>query len=195
MRIRIFSLMLVALVLSACAPKKLGSNFRPILPVVRQTQLTAVNDWQLVGSFSLRQAQQSIVANYQWQQRDSRYDLHINSALNLFSIKIVGEPGQVNLWRSATNRVEASSPETLMQQELGWQLPLSKLQYWIRGLPAPGSYEAHYDQWGHIEVLEQDGWIIHYAHYVSYGSNDLPTLLRLEDGNWSAKILVKRWGF
>ena len=195
MRFKLFFFVLLLFGLTACVHKPIEPAYRQVLPAVRQTQLTALTHWELKGSFSLHQQQQSVVANYDWRQVGSRYDLHIASPLNLFSVKIIGEPAKVSLWRSSRGAVEARDPETLMQQQLGWQLPLSKLLYWVRGLPAPGPYHAKYDKWGHLELLEQEGWVIHYSHYASYGANDLPGLLKLEDGNWSAKILIKRWDF
>lgn len=195
MKSKCIILVCLSLVLSACASKHLESNYRQVLPAVRQTQLTAMSVWKIKGAFSLQQPGQSVVANYQWAQQGSRYDLHIASPLNLFSIKIIGEPDQVKLWRSATAVAEADNPEALMQQQLGWQLPLSNLDYWIRSLPAPGPYRAEYDDYGHLLKLEQAGWVIHYANYVSLGYNDLPTLLKLKNADWDAKILVKQWAF
>ena len=34
-------------------------------------------------------------------------------------------------------RYEAPSPEALLEEQLGWQLPVSHLVWWVRGLPAP----------------------------------------------------------
>ncbi len=195
MKSKLYFLILLATMLSACAHKPIEPTYRHVLPAVRQTQLTTLSHWQLSGSFSLRSAQQSVVANYEWLQQATQYDLHIRSPLNLFSIKIIGAPGRVSLWRSNKDLAEASNPEDLMQQQLGWQLPLSKLSFWVRGLPAPGVYSAQYDAWGHLLVLEQEGWVIHYSRYRTYGMNDLPGMLNLEDGTWTAKILIKRWGF
>jgi len=186
-------LLILLLALSACSHQPLEPSYRKVLPAVRQTQLTTLNHWEIEGSFSLRQPPQSVVANYEWLQQGDHYDLHIHSALNLVSIKIIGEPNEVHLWRSARHVVEAQNPEELMQAQLGWQLPLSNLQYWIRGLPAPGLYKARYDAYGHLLTLKQAGWTIHYSKYLPHGHYDLPTMLKLTDDQWAAKISIKRW--
>ena len=80
-----------------------------------------------------------------------------------------------------------------MQQQLGWRLPLSNLFYWMRGLPAPGNYQADFDRYGHLTLLSQMGWQVHYANYVSVGSVDLPQILELTQAELYVKIVIKRW--
>ncbi len=195
MKMRALLFILLSVALSACAPKHLSPPYHYVLPAVRQTQLSALSDWDIQGSFSLQQPGQSVVANYRWLQRGEHYDLQIRSSLNWVSVVIEGDAHQVSLQRSATQTVWARTPEALMQAELGWQLPISNLQYWIRGLPAPGPYEARYDAYGHLSELKQQGWIIQYEDYKVWKFGDMPSLLRFSNEAWKAKIRVKHWEF
>jgi outer membrane lipoprotein LolB len=159
----------------------------------RRLALSEVTHWHIDGAFSVRQPQQSTIAAYQWQQQETQYRIHIYSSLDLYGINIVGRPGAVTLWRAQNQPLTANSPEALMQQTLGWRLPISNLYYWLRGLPAPGHYQARFDRYGHLVQLQQQGWQINYANYQSVGTLDLPQSLSLSHGDLAVKIIIKHW--
>src|SRR3989344_3456349 len=142
---------LIFLLLGACAPQQL--SFQVVSPNIRQAQLSQLQQWMITGSFSIQEPSQLVMATYRWEQQHSDYRIRIFAPLHLSEILIQGKPGQVTLWRSSQDFDSASSPEQLMQQELGWQLPISQLIYWIKGMPAPGPRITHFDDYGHLAEL------------------------------------------
>ena len=50
---------------------------------------------------------------------------------------------------------------------LGWPLPLSHLQYWIRGLPVPGSAPAELerDEAKRLSAFTQNNWRVALTYY------------------------------
>ncbi len=188
-------LTLTLLLLTACAHLPVSRENHYRAPADRQAQLAAISHWEIQGVFSLNQPGQAVVANYNWLQSKAGYELRIHSALNLYTVLIKGNAQQVQLWRGDTLIANAKRPEELMLQQLGWELPVSNLQYWVRSLPAPGPYKAHWDSWGRLSVLEQAGWKVAYQNYQSHQRSDFPTLIQLSRDNWHSKILIKRWEF
>jgi outer membrane lipoprotein LolB len=161
----------------------------------RQQALKHIADWDINGAFSIRQPNQTTIASFEWTQKEKNYRIRINSSLDLYGVNIVGRPGLVMLWRAQNEHFSARSPEQLMQQQLGWRLPVSNLYYWMRGLPAPGNYQAQFDNFGHIVMLTQQGWQIHYEQYLSVGTVDLPQILDLTNQELGVKIVIKHWKF
>lgn len=82
-----------------------------------------------------------------------------------------------------------------MYRALGWALPVSQLQYWIKSMPAPHlPYQAQYDAYGHITVLKQAGNVIHYQRYQTLPNKvDVPQLLSLQNNRLFAKIVIKQF--
>lgn len=173
-------------------PTAQTTTFQPLSPKQRQLALTRLTAWHIDGAFSIREPNKTTLANYQWQQKGTRYQIRIYSALDLYGIRILGEPGFVALWRS-DKRVTANSPEQLLQNQLGWQLPVSNLYYWLRGIAAPGLYQARFDRFGHLRQLQQQDWQISYTQYGTFGQYDLPQLLELRYKNIAVRLVIKRW--
>ena len=161
----------------------------------RHHALMQLHHWNIDGAFSVQRPDKSVIANYTWQQAGNDFSIHISSSLDAYSALIRGEPGHVTLWRSDRQSFSANNPEQLMQQQLGWSLPLSNLFYWIRGLPAPGKYQARYDHFGHVIALWQRGWQVQFSNYWPLGNVDVPRTLLLNHAHLTAKIVIKHWIF
>ncbi len=159
----------------------------------RYKALNKVRQWQIDGAFSIQQPQKNIIAAYTWQQHNGNYTIAIHSSLDLVSIEIYGNCNRVILRRSNTETNTSTSPEALMQQQLGWQLPISNLFYWIKGIPAQKKYTARFDGFGHLQTLTQDGWTVNYSQYLPVGSVDLPQILSLQKPPYQIKIVIKHW--
>lgn len=158
----------------------------------RYQVLSHISRWSIDGVFSIQQPGKTIIASYDWQQKAHNYDIRIYSSLNIYSVNISVRSGMVLLWCSPKERYTADTPEKLMQARLGWHLPVSNLCYWIRGIPAPGAYQANFDPYGHFIILQQNGWYIHFSQYTHIGPVDLPCILKLNSGQMVVKIIIRR---
>ncbi|MCP6330038.1 lipoprotein insertase outer membrane protein LolB, partial [Klebsiella pneumoniae] len=88
--------------------------------------------------------------------------------------------GQVELEVANQGRYQAESPEALLEEQLGWRLPVSHLLWWVRGLPAPASRSVvTLDGNSHLSRLEQDGWQVQYLSYVEQNGYSLPERIKL----------------
>lgn len=141
----------------------------------RQQQLSALVNWQFRGSMVLKMPQHKFSANMYWQQQSSVYQMMFFGPFGVGAASLMGRPGEVHLKDAHGKDYSASTPEALMQQQLGWSLPVSALYYWVRGLPAPGPITAvHYDAFHRIAHLEQQGWKIDYLAYQRVQALELP---------------------
>jgi len=185
-------------ILSGCTSLKVPTTQQPnafqALPTQQRIQtLLGIQQWNIDGAFSVQYGQQVNIANYAWQQIGSSYQIQIHSSLNIYSIKIQGQLGQVTLIEAQKQPVSASSAEELMQDRLGWSLPVSNLQYWIRGIPAPGDYQSQVDVFGHLTQVTQQGWFVGFSNYTTVQSYDLPRTLLVQGHGLKIKIVIKNW--
>lgn len=187
--------LLMILILSSCAiTPKPPSGEHYLTWSARQQQLSSIQSWNLQGTASIKNTNQSVVTHVNWQQSNNDFILNVTSQLNIGGIKITGNNDQVTLWRSSTNKITAKTPEKLMYQELGWSLPISNLRYWVLGLPAPKSdYKTQFDTFNHLAYLQQQGWQITYANFVAINGIDLPSTILLKNTNLQIKIVIKEW--
>lgn len=189
------------LLLSGCAVLRTpnpSERFVVQTPIARQAELSKIQYWKIEGAFSITQAnKRPEIANYSWFQLNPKsYRISISSALGLYHVQINREFGMVTLWKNGVHVSSAKTPEGLMQKALGWSLPIHELSSWIKGEPAKhaGFYVARYDAYGHLTVLQQKGWILHYSAYrKSEYDVDFPRVVVMERPGILVKIVTRDW--
>ena len=88
----------------------------------------------------------------------------------------------------------APGVEGLVQDRIGWAVPVDALVWWVRGLEAPGSVDtAEFDADGRLLRLEQHGWEIEFTRYRAFGSESLPAKLEARRDAYRVKLAFGRW--
>lgn len=168
-------------------------------PTQRRLARTKITYWTIRGAFSIKQDKHADLADFRWTQHNKHhYQIHLSSALNLYTLSILGSPQYVKLIQPSHPTLQAKSAEQLLQRAVGWSLPVSRLYYWIRALPAPRetasvSIKRQYDQYGHLLSLQQGRWHIRYSDYIHLKTVDLPRIVTLTYQNLRIKIAIKHW--
>jgi len=190
------ALLLILLATFGCAHRA------PLAPTdwdSRQTQLERIHHWHMKGKLGVRIPGDNGSANLHWQQQGDEFSLDLTGPLGSRRVSIQGHPGEVSLRESSGHVRSASSAEDLIQQSLGWTLPVSQLSYWVRGLPAPRQRIQHreYNDSGQFSLLEQAGWRIHYSNYqpVNHAQNELalPGKIVAEYKEVRLTLVIRNW--
>ena len=160
----------------------------------RVKALSQIKNWNLKGSMGIRQASNAVTANIVWQQQQQNYHISLFGPLGTYSYELTGRPGSVDLAAADGRHFHASTPEALLAEQAGWQLPVSNLYYWVRGLPVPNMpAQKQLDGYNHLTVLNQQGWTIRYLRYTSTNGMDLPSKIFLENPQLNVKIVISQW--
>lgn len=102
-------------------------------------QLSELDAWQIDGKVGIRAPRDSGSGTLFWLQRQGYYDIRLSGPLGRGAARLTGREGAVSLEVAGQGRYQAESPEALLEEQLGWRLPVSHLLWWVRGLPAPDS--------------------------------------------------------
>ena len=157
-------------------------------------QLSSIDGWQIEGKVGVRAPKDSGSGTLFWLQRQDYYDIRLSGPLGRGAARLTGRPGQVSLEVANQGRYEATSPEELLEQQIGWKLPVSHLVWWVRGLPAPNSKSrVTLDGNSHLAQLEQDGWQIDYLGYSEQAGYNLPERIKLKGADLQITPVIKDW--
>lgn len=169
----------------------------------RRAQLTAITHWAAQGALSINYGGKNTIANFAWQYATPNYAINIHSPMNLVNAHIMKDQSGITLITSTGRKAHAKTPELLMEQQLGWSLPLENLVYWIRALPAPEAADEasarQLDRAAHMIELQQQAWNITYGDFIAIPSSsgidsvDLPTTIWLSAANVRIKIKITHW--
>lgn len=160
----------------------------------QQAQLSKIDTWTISGKLGLRSPQQNGSGTLIWAQRGEYFDILLSGPLGRGATRLKGHPGAVTLDASGQGQLSASTPEELAYTQLGWNLPVSNILWWIRGLPVPDiPAQAILNDQSHLARLTQDNWNVEYLSYSQQNGFVLPERLRLTQGELAITLVVKEW--
>ena len=182
--------------LSACASTPAPDNtLAQNIPWEKRSQmLQKFQNWKLTGSASINiNNNTTLIRLNSWQQcGKNNYNITVSNLAGIGSETIVGTKNKVTL-----NKKSAPTPELLMQEQLGYSLPVNNLYFWIRGLPAPSvRSKIYFDPYHHIKHLTQENWEIQYLQYTQFNNTDLPSLIELKntEEHIQLRMAISSWG-
>ena len=174
---RMLRLVLLGTFLSTCAiapPASENSDWSR-----QRDQLQKLNSWELRGRVNVRYDNESHTPRIIWLQQNVDYNIRLWGTFNAGATEIVGRPGFVTMENDGQT-LSANSPEDLILEQLGYELPVSQLNYWIKGLPAPDS-EAQlvFNELNQLTTIQQADWTINLSDMRQYGALNLPRRVEL----------------
>ncbi|KJH80254.1 MULTISPECIES: lipoprotein insertase outer membrane protein LolB [Pseudomonadaceae] len=159
-----------------------------------KAQISEIDGWQINGKIGIRAPQDSGSGTLFWLQRQDYFDIRLSGPLGRGATRLTGRPDAVALEVAGQGRFEAESPEALVESQLGWQLPVSNLLWWVRGLPAPDSRSrVALDANGRLANLQQDGWDVQYLGYSEQSGFSLPSRIKLAGRDLQITLVIKDW--
>lgn len=153
-----------------------------------------LDNWDISGKLAIRTDQQSASGTLFWLQRRDYFDLRVSGPLGQGTTRLTGHPGQIQLTTPHTS-LQADSPEQLMEDQLGWSLPVNNLIWWVRGLPAKGSrHHLQFNEDNRVSQLEQAGWSIKYQSYLELpDGTHLPARILMSNPELQLTLVIKQW--
>lgn len=156
--------------------------------------VSSLDAWQISGKVGIRAPKDSGSGTLFWLQRQDYYDIRLSGPLGRGAARLTGRPGEILLEVANQGRYQAASPEQLLQDQLGLNLPVSHLLWWIRGLPSPNSKSRlNLDANSHLAQLNQDGWFVEYLGYAEHNGFWLPQRIKLSGFDLQVTLVIKDW--
>ncbi|MDR6407870.1 lipoprotein insertase outer membrane protein LolB [Paraburkholderia terricola] len=138
------------------------------------TAVTAQTSRAYLGRFAIQYndqngQQRNAYGNFSWQETGDTVSLQLRNPLGQTLAIVTSSPGSATLELPNRQPLTADNVSTLMQNALGFSLPVEGLRYWLQPSPAPTSRartEKDPEQPSHLKQITQDGWTIDYLAYA-----------------------------
>ena len=194
------AVIIVILMLSACTSLTVKQNVpksnHPQLQWLQyQEKLSTLTTWQAKGVIGIVIDNKGQSANFIWKQNNQDFWLQVYGPLGLGATTFKGDSAGVTMKQSGKKVKHAKTLASLMQQELGWYLPLEDLFYWARGLYNPSlPYNIDLNDYGLPQCIQQQGWYINYQNYALFaGKYPLAQRMVLHYNNIKLTGVIKAW--
>jgi len=160
----------------------------------RTDMLAAMVEWGLTGKISLDDGDQGGSGKLQWDVGPGQSELGFHGAMGrgAWHLKV----GPKGAWLRMADGTEQTAADVndLIREYVGWPVPLDALQWWARGLAAPGVIDnEQYGPEGLLLSLRQFGWKVDFSRYDSVGDIELPVRLNATRNNYRVKLAISSW--
>lgn len=203
-----YTLVMIAGLLTACVAQPV----RTPLPAIsgsaqahqaqREQVLAAAPAWMLAGRVALSNAHDGGSGRIDWRQDGARFEIALSAPVTRQSWRLSGDRDSARLEGLAGGPREGSDAGTLLREATGWEIPVSALAAWARGVRADdigadgiGVAQLQYGADGRLARIEQGGWTIDYSAWAPEAGLgiELPTRLNAIRGEAKVKLVVDRW--
>ncbi len=147
-----------------------GCATQPQKAAVATSRASEATEYQ--GRFAVHYSDQNgqirdAYGNFDWVEQADAVTLSLRNPFGS-TLAIVGAtPTSATLEVPNHAPQTASNVEDLMQQSLGFPMPVSGLRYWLKDQPSPQSHaKTATDANGRITQIVQDGWQIDYLAFA-----------------------------
>ena len=197
-RFSLLIIILISFLISACATNS-DIDVPQDMPAFNQQQiqpkLMNISSWKISGVIGIKYNDKADSANYIWQQKGADFYIKIYGPLGVGAVEINGDNNSVVLTDSDGKKTTSDNVENLLNQKLGWSVPVNGLVYWVKGITQPNTQkQTKYDQQNLLENLQQDGWDIDYKNYkLVDGKYPLPSKVFMTRDDITIKVIIKSW--
>jgi outer membrane lipoprotein LolB len=188
-------LLLCTLLASCSAPRLLRPDAARMSALEqRERALNSRPDWALRGRMAISGPEDSGSGTLDWSQQGSTFRFALSAPVSGKTWTLSGDSQHAELLGlHGQQPVVAPTAAGLLASELGWNVPVTQLAYWVRGIRAPGAAEVVFQADGLPAEIRQDGWVIEFRDYETTQDPLLPRKVFAGNGAYKVRLVVQRW--
>lgn len=168
----------------------------PGLPGVSEAQqkIYGLSSWRLEGRIGVQTPKDAWHANLFWEHDRHQDRLRISGPLSQGMVSIILQDDLIYI-NEGNGVVESSrDPDVMLQERLGFAVPLANLRYWVMGVPAPATaYLAERDKAGDARGFRQSGWRLWFERFITVRDLVLPQKMMIQGNEVKLKLIADEW--
>ena len=151
--------------------------------------------FDLLGRVLVSYEGRSFTANLRWLHAAQADDVWLMTPTGQALAQLREDAEGAVITTADQTQYRAGDVEALTRRALGWELPVTRLQYWVRGRAAPDSTAkvTQRDAAGKIQHLEQDGWRVSYEYYPPAQYDGLPRRMEINGAAQRMRLVIDTW--
>ncbi|MCB1734109.1 MAG: outer membrane lipoprotein LolB [Gammaproteobacteria bacterium] len=164
------------------------------LAATHQRRVAEIGKWTVKGRIGLIRGEEGWHAGLSWSQRGAAYEIDLDGPVGQAALRLIGDDQLITLFLPDEAPMSADTPERLVRDNLGWELPVSGMRWWIKGQTQPDASSVNtLDELGRLQEIKQADWKVLFLDYQSVDGVDLPRKIRLEHPELTIKLVLHQW--
>lgn len=192
----IFGLVICSLIFSGCSSLEQQTVTQKTLSASWLQHMQAVKfieQWQANAKVAITVDNKTQKSKMTWRQQQQHYSIVFSLPFGQSGPTLVGNETSATLSIPKEEPITGHSAGQLLEQRLGWTLPVENAKFWILGIPSPNSESKVLLKNERLTKLRQDGWLINYDRYKRIDGLFMPSKITISRGNFSLLLIVYKW--
>jgi outer membrane lipoprotein LolB len=184
-----------AVALVACAPVRVRETPSALAAQqAREARLAPLTHWTLSARIAISNGKDGGSGDLDWEQDGDIYRFIVRAPVTGKTWTLSGDAEHAVLEGVDPQPDADSDAQRLLQDRLGWDVPLVDLSSWVRGLRAPSlPAQVQYDAHELPAVIEQDGWRIEYRDWFADRNPPLPRKVFASKSDARVRMVIEQW--
>ena len=185
MRVRFFiSMMVMAVLVSACAVAPKPTEITQSEEVFTRSGRFALSVENTDGT------KDAVQGGFQWQESPQQLQLDLNNPMGTVLARVLVTPQGAALQYPNGEVEYASSPDALVEQLLGYMIPVAGMRDWLRGETGSTQTTSLEAEAGQPSYFQQDNWRVNLKRYDEQGPRLLQMYRNQAQQNISVRVVV-----
>jgi len=161
--------------------------------LVRQVNLQRLNSWRCEGRAAILAQDGGGQISFDWLRNPQDQVLSIKTPLGQNALQLTINPSGATLIDHEGQVTQGESGEVMLNEVLGWSVPIESLRAWLLGLPSSREDSYTLDAQGRILSLDSQGWTIEYKRYSETNGLSLPSKFEMRRSEMTLRLVIDRW--
>jgi outer membrane lipoprotein LolB len=150
--------------------------------------------FELLGRVAVSFDGRTFSSGVRWQHAAGRDELWLLTPAGQALAHIVGDAEGATYTGADRSQYQAADIASLIRRALGWEMPVTRLAWWVQGEPAPGAVQSvERDPNGRLTALVQEEWRIAYTYESQDARDSRLRRLDLAGGSCEIRLVIDRW--
>jgi len=180
----VFGLLTIALTACSTVPEKPVQEYL----LAGAQHLQQQQRWRFEGRLAMVDERDSISASISWRHRPEVDEIELSGPLAQGRVQVVVTPDSVVIDNGEGRRVYPGRADEVMAEQLGVDMPVNALRYWVLGVNQPE--QAYVERTG---GFFQNGWVVLFREMQRVDAEWLPKKVTAEKNKTKIKLIVDQW--
>jgi outer membrane lipoprotein LolB len=151
--------------------------------------------FDLIGRVAVSYDGRAFSSGVRWQHTAERDELWLLTPAGQALAHIVGDADGATYTGSDRSQYRAGDIGSLIRRALGWEMPVTRLAWWVQGELAPRAVvqAIERDAHGRLTVLAQEGWRVSYVYDPPDARDGRLRRLELAGGSHEIRLVIDGW--
>lgn len=150
--------------------------------------------WSVSGRLGLSDGERGGSLAFDWQARGEHHRVGLRTLAGGRQWRLEFGPGYAVLEGTDIDTLEGPDPDPLVEQAVGWPIPVAWMSRWLRGLPAPPDASLRFHDDGTLAGLVHEDWSLEIRRFTTLDNGVLaPARMQAENPPYRVRAALSGW--